>query len=110
MDRNECKCRSQAQAAEIVGKVNRWYCSQAHKREVTDGNTLTKYFIDSGGAHDFCERWEEAMDEPNRWFCSEYYDQPIGDYLVLWAYFMAKRLGKEPPPLERCRRVLVTIE
>src|SRR4051812_7487811 len=83
------KCRIEAQIAEILGPVNRWFCSQSYKREITDRETLARYFCKNGGAKDFGRRWNEAMGRDNRWFCSELYGQPITDEQVLWEYYMA---------------------
>jgi hypothetical protein len=109
MDPMEFILRLQAQWAEVLGEVNRYYCSKAARRDVRDRETLWRYFVKSGGAEDFAERWAEAMGDQNRWFCSEFYVQEINDPRVLWAYYMAKHDGDEPPPLGACGRAFCRI-
>jgi hypothetical protein len=81
-------CRCRLQLAEALGPTNRWYCSQARGYPVEDRELLLAYFIKSGGALDFADRFEEAMGAKNRWFCSEYYGRDIRDPQTLWDYFI----------------------
>jgi hypothetical protein len=76
------------QLAEAVGPVNRWYCSQAYCRRVEDPELLLVYFIKSGGAKDFGDRFEKAMGALNRWYCSEFYARDIRDPEILWDYYV----------------------
>ena len=73
------QARTLAQLAEALGSLNKYYCSQRLCCEVSDPNTLIKYFVLSGGAEDFARRWDEATGEVNKYFCSEFYRQPIED-------------------------------
>jgi hypothetical protein len=81
-------CRVRMQVEEALGSVNRWYCSQACGRTVEDPETLLRYFVKSGGAADFANRYAQAMGPLNRWYCSEFYRQEIRDPEILWNYFM----------------------
>jgi hypothetical protein len=80
--------RLRMQLAEAHGSVNRWYCSQAYGRHVNDPELLLVYFIKSGGAEDFANRFEQAMGAMNRWYCSEFYGREIRDAEILWDYYM----------------------
>ena len=42
-----------AQMREALGPVNKWYCSQHFGREITDPETLLRYYIKNGGARHF---------------------------------------------------------
>ena len=44
------------QLEEALGADNRWFCSQHHRREVTDPNILLEYYIKHGGAEGFAQR------------------------------------------------------
>ena len=44
-----------AQMREALGPVNKWYCSQHYGREVTDPETLLRYYIKNGGARHFAQ-------------------------------------------------------
>jgi hypothetical protein len=91
--------RVQVQLDEAFGSLNRWYCSQAHRRKIDDKELLLRYFINSGGADDFADRYEQAMGAMNRWFCSEFYGRDIRDEEILWNYYMerhpARRGGRD---------------
>lgn len=80
--------RVRLQKAEALGPVNRWYCSQAHGQPIDDPDVLMTYFIKTGGAADFAERYAAAMDSLNRWYCSEFYRRPVNEPELLWDYFM----------------------
>ena len=82
-------CRVRLQLAEALGPVNRWYCSQAHGREIDHPELLLNYFIKSGGAEDFAIRYEQAMGEENRWYCSQFHGREIHDPEILWNYYMS---------------------
>ena len=92
--------RLHAQVAEILSSDNRWFCSQHHRREVHDKDVLSTYFIKSGGAKNFADRWRDAMSEDNRWFCGLHYGREITCPRILWLYYMAVLRGIAPPPLE----------
>ena len=81
-------CRVRIQLAEALGPVNRWYCSQACGRAVQDPDLLLSYFVKSGGAKDFADRFNEAMGPLNRWYCSEFYQREIRDPEILWNYYV----------------------
>jgi hypothetical protein len=80
--------RNRLQLAEALGPSNRWYCSKAHGREITDCEVLVAYYIRSKGAKDFAKRYDEAMGPENRWYCSEFYGREIRDLEILWEYYM----------------------
>lgn len=80
--------RIHLQLAEAFGPENRWYCSEVHGREVCDPELLVAYYIKSGGAADFAERFDEAMGATNRWYCSEFYRREIRDPQILWEYYI----------------------
>ena len=86
--------RFRVQLADALGPVNRWYCSQAHGQPIDDPELLVIYFIRSGGAQDFANRYEQAMSALNRWYCSEFYGCDIRDPEILWNYYM----NYCPPP------------
>ena len=44
-----------AQMHEALGPVNKWYCSQHYGRDVTDPETLLRYYIKNGGARHFAQ-------------------------------------------------------
>jgi hypothetical protein len=79
--------RLRLQLAEALGPVNRWYCSQAHGRPISDPELLIRYFVKSGGAWNFAMRYEQAMSPLNRWYCSEFYRRDIRDPQILWDYY-----------------------
>jgi hypothetical protein len=83
--------RVRLQLAEALGAHNRWFCSQAHCRDVQDDELLVVHYIKNGGASDFARRFDEAMGPQNRWFCSEYYREDVRDPLVLWEYYHTVR-------------------
>ena len=56
------KVLAQKQIEEALGPVNRWYCSEFFRREVTDPNKLIEYYIRSGGAVDFARRYRGATE------------------------------------------------
>ena len=89
-------CRVRLQLAEALGSVNRWYCSNAYGRGVSDPETLVTYFIRSGGARDFAARYEEAMGVLNRWYCSEFYGRDVRDPEIVWGYYVNCRAGRRP--------------
>jgi hypothetical protein len=80
--------RVRVQVAEALGPVNRWYCSQAYGRPVDDPQLLLTYFIKSGGAANFADRYAQAMGPINRWYCSEYYRREVRDDETLWNYYL----------------------
>jgi hypothetical protein len=80
--------RVRLQVAEALGSVNRWYCSEAYGFEVDNPDLLLAYYIQSGGAADFAERFDQAMGAMNRWYCSEFYRREISDPEILWEYYM----------------------
>lgn len=41
------------QQREALGSVNKWYCSQFYGYEVTDPETLVRYYIKHGGAMNY---------------------------------------------------------
>lgn len=43
----------QAQREEAMGPVNKWFCSQHYGKEITDPETLMRYYIEHGGAAAF---------------------------------------------------------
>ena len=90
--------RFRMELAEAFGSVNRWYCSQAYSRQIDDKELLLIYFIKSGGARDFADRYAQAMGDLNRWYCSEFYGREIRDPETLWDYYMnyapARSAGK----------------
>jgi hypothetical protein len=85
------KFRFEVQRAEWCGSVNKYFCSVAHKTEVTDEETLFRYYVKQRGAEDFARRWEEAMSELNRYYCSEFYGYDVRDPEILWQYYMKHR-------------------
>jgi hypothetical protein len=80
--------RLQMQLAEALGHVNRWYCSQAHRRQIDDPELLMVYFIKSGGAADFDRRFKQAIGPLNRYYCSEFHQSDIRDQKLLWDHFV----------------------
>jgi hypothetical protein len=100
--------RTRKQLAEALGSVNRWYCSQAYGCTVTDPETLLRYFIKNGGAHDFAVRYEQAMGAVNRWYCSEFYSREINDPDILWNYYTtygggsARTIPPQSQPADHC--------
>ena len=80
--------RVRLQLAEAFGVVNRWYCSEAYGKPVEDKELLLTYYIKSGGAADFAERYHCAMGVVNRWYCSEFYGHEVRDPQILWDYYM----------------------
>jgi len=80
--------RVRVQVAEALGPLNRWYCSQAYGRPVDDPELLLIYFIKSGGAGDFADRYAQAMGPINRWYCSEFYRHEVRDDETLWNYYV----------------------
>jgi hypothetical protein len=79
--------RVRLQLAEAFSALNRWYCSQAHCREIDDQDMLLVHYIRNGGAEDFAKRFEEAMGPQNRWYCSEFHHTDVRDPLILWEYY-----------------------
>ncbi|HEX4054412.1 MAG TPA: hypothetical protein VHX86_09110 [Tepidisphaeraceae bacterium] len=92
--------RDRLQVAEAFGSINRWFCSEAYGREITDPELLLAYYINSGGAADFARRYDEAMGMLNRWYCSEFYCCDIRDPRILWDYYVshapARALADDP--------------
>jgi hypothetical protein len=80
--------RLHLQLAEAFSPVNRWYCSEAYRREVNEPELLLIYYIKSGGAANFAERFRHAMGATNRWYCSEFYRREIRDPQILWQYYI----------------------
>jgi hypothetical protein len=80
--------RIRLQLAEAFGPMNRWYCSEFYGHEVGDNELLLAYYIGSGGAEGFAERFAEAMGAENRWYCSEFYGREIRDEQILWEYYV----------------------
>jgi hypothetical protein len=87
--------RTQAQLAEALGPVNRYFCSQHFCCEVSHPDRLLEYFVKSGGATDFARRWTEAMGSDNKWYCSEHYRHRVDDPRVLWNYYMTHSKARE---------------
>jgi len=81
--------RVRLQLAEALGSKNRWFCSEFYGRKIDDPDLLLAYFIRSGGARDFCRRFNEAMGKENRWYCSECHRRDIRDPQVLWDYYIS---------------------
>jgi hypothetical protein len=81
--------RVRLQLSEAFGSVNRWFCSEAHGREITDLELLLIYYIKSGGAADFAERFNQATGMLNRWYCSEFHGREIHEPQILWEYYMS---------------------
>ena len=52
----ELKDYVRLQVEEALGPVNRWYCSEHYRREITEPNTLIEYYIKHGGAEGFAQR------------------------------------------------------
>jgi hypothetical protein len=88
--------------AEALGSVNRWYCSQAYGRAVNDPEVLLKYFVRSGGAKDFADRYNAAMGAENRWYCSEFYQRDIRDPETLWDYYVNYGGGRSDRAVGQC--------
>jgi hypothetical protein len=80
--------RIRLQLAEAFGPLNRWYCAEFYGHEVHDKELLLGYYIGSGGAEDFAERFAEAIGDENRWYCSEFYGRQISDEQILWEYYV----------------------
>jgi hypothetical protein len=80
--------RVRLQLEEAFGSLNRWFCSEAYGRPIDDPELLLEYYIKSGGAKDFADRFEEATGTLNRWYCSEFYRQDIRDPETLWDYYI----------------------
>jgi hypothetical protein len=88
--------RVRLQLAEAFGPINRWFCSETHQRAIDDPELLLRYYVRSGGARDFANRYTEAMGALNRWYCSEFYRREVRDPDVLWEYYMKYApVGKE---------------
>lgn len=87
-DRRLMECRCHIQFTEAFGPTNRWFCSEYHGKKIEDRETLLTYYIKSGGAEDFAQRFEQAMGEKNRWFCAEFYGREINDPEILWEYYI----------------------
>jgi hypothetical protein len=81
------RIRLQLELAEAFGPTNRWFCSEAYGRQIDDPELLLIYYIKSGGAEDFDERYNQAMGLENRWYCSEFYCRDIRDPEILWDYY-----------------------
>ncbi|MGA2443295.1 MAG: hypothetical protein ABSH08_20275 [Tepidisphaeraceae bacterium] len=94
------KFRVRLQLAEAFGSINRWFCSEFYGRKIDDPELLVIYYVRSGGAADFAQRYDEAMGTLNRWYCSEFYRRDIRDPQILWDYYVnhapARALGKNP--------------
>ena len=91
--------RVRLQLAEAMGPLNRWFCSQAHRRRVDDPELLFRHYVKSGGAEDFARRFAEAMGLDNRWYCSQFYGREIQDPEILWEYYMKYSRSEEPEEL-----------
>jgi hypothetical protein len=52
----ELKEYARMQVEEALGPVNRWYCSEHYRREITEPNILIEYYIKHGGAEHFARR------------------------------------------------------
>ncbi|HEX3357028.1 MAG TPA: hypothetical protein VHS31_08665 [Tepidisphaeraceae bacterium] len=53
----------QMQLEEALGDVNRWYCSRYYNKEVTDPETLLRYYIKHGGAEHFAQTRRPQMQQ-----------------------------------------------
>ena len=93
-----CKFRLRMQWVEVLGADNRWFCSQNSRRHVTDHNELWIHFIRSGGAADFCRRFEEAIGPVNRWYCSQFHRRDVREPEMLWHYYIAHSRHRQDPP------------
>ena len=80
--------RTQIQLTEALGPVNRWFCSESHRKPIDDPEVLLQHYIKTGGAADFARRFEQAMGMQNRWFCSQLYQSEVRDPQTLWDYYM----------------------
>ena len=102
--------RVQMQLEEAFGSLNQWYCSQAYGRKIEDLDLLLIYFIRSGGAANFSDRFEQATGAMNRWYCSEFYGRDIRDPEILWQYYMEHRHHNRSSDSEcRCSSQLMTL-
>lgn len=79
--------RALKQVEEALSEKNRYYCSLALGREVTDGETLMRYFCGNGGAIDFERRFNEAFSDQNRYYCSLFYGFCVEDEQTIWDYY-----------------------
>ena len=95
--------RIRLQLADAFGPENRWYCSEAFGREVDDQELLLIYYIKSGGAADFAQRFEQAMSPLNRWYCSEFYRRDIRDPEILWDYYVTFAPVRSPANESCCK-------
>ena len=105
-DRWLMRYRCQIQFAEAFGATNRWFCSEFHHKKIDDKDLLLEYYIKSGGAEDFANRFNEAMGMENRWYCSEFYGREIRDPEILWEYYIehatADRISRQRQHLAAC--------
>jgi hypothetical protein len=85
--------RIRLQLAEAFGPDNRWYCSEAYGRNIDDPELLLRYYVGSGGAADFADRFNQAMGMLNRWYCSQFYQCDVRDPRILWEYYMKHATG-----------------
>jgi hypothetical protein len=83
-------CRVRLQLTEALDGPNKWYCSEAYGHPVDDAELLLKYYIKSGGAEDFANRFDHAISGENRWYCSQFYHRDIRDPQILWDYYMSQ--------------------
>lgn len=90
--------RTRAQIEEACGPMNRYFCSLASGRPVTDREALLCHFIKSGGAADFAIRYRQAMSDANRWYCSEYMGYNVTDPETLWNYYNDRSRQRRPAP------------
>jgi hypothetical protein len=80
--------RVRLQLAEAFGPINRWFCSESFGREIDHEDLLLAYYIKSGGAANFAQRYDQATGTLNRWYCSEFYGRDIRDPQILWEYYL----------------------
>ena len=104
------KSRMRLQKAEACGPVNRWFCSQAHGRPVTDEETLLRYYIKSSGAVNFAKRYDEAMSSQNRWYCSQYYGFEVSNEEMLWEYYHQRTRTTRQPEIHRIKFARISRE
>ena len=54
------------QMQEALGPVNKWYCSQYYGYEIHDPECLLRYYIQPGGASNFCRQHvSEVAEHPH---------------------------------------------
>ncbi len=59
----EVKDYVRMQLEEAMGSDNRWYCSNHYGKEITDPETLLRYYIKHGGAENFARTRRTQMQQ-----------------------------------------------